>query len=183
VLPVPSRIYRITFGAPLTPSGSVGAMAIPEFILALRSRIGTDLLWLPGVSAVVVNGDGQLLLARRADNGLWAVVSGILEPGEEPAAAALRETLEETGAEVEVVRVSSVDVTDPVTYPNGDVCQFVDICFLCRYLSGELHPADGENTEVAWFAPGNLPTDMTASSRTRIAAALSGSAEAHFTRP
>ncbi|MFD5330678.1 NUDIX hydrolase [Cellulosimicrobium cellulans] len=30
-------------------------MPIPEFVAALRSRIGTDLLWMPGVSAVVVD--------------------------------------------------------------------------------------------------------------------------------
>src|SRR5450756_1873189 len=63
-------------------------MPIPDFVLALRSHIGKELLWMPGVSAVVVHEDGRLLLGRRADNGLWAVVSGILEPGEQPAVGA-----------------------------------------------------------------------------------------------
>lgn len=157
-------------------------MPIPEFILALRERVGNDLLWLPGVSAVVVDDAGRVLLARRADNGLWAVVSGILEPGEEPGSAALRETLEETGVTAELVRITSVDVTAPVTYANGDVCQFVDICFLCRYTGGDPHPADGENTQVGWFTPDALPPDMTPNSRTRLASALSGDAQAHFTR-
>src|SRR5665648_218290 len=70
-------------------------MPIPDFVLALRSHVGHELLWMPGVSAVVVHEDGRLLLGRRADNGLWAVVSGILEPGEQPALAAVREALDD----------------------------------------------------------------------------------------
>ena len=52
-------------------------MATPEFIVSLRQRIGHDMLWLPGVSIVVVDDAGRLLLGQRADNGRWAVVSGI----------------------------------------------------------------------------------------------------------
>ena len=57
---------------------------------------------MPGVSAVVVHDDGRLLLGRRSDNGLWAVVSGILEPGEQPAHAAVREVLEEGGVSAQI---------------------------------------------------------------------------------
>ena len=50
-------------------------MPIPDFVLTLRSHVGHELLWMPGVSAVVVHEGGRLLLGRRTDNGLWAVVS------------------------------------------------------------------------------------------------------------
>jgi 8-oxo-dGTP pyrophosphatase MutT (NUDIX family) len=49
------------------------------------------------VSAVVVHEDGRLLLGQRSDNGPWTVVSGIPEPGEQPALAVVREKAEETG--------------------------------------------------------------------------------------
>jgi hypothetical protein len=49
-------------------------MSIPDFVLALRSHVGHELPWMSGFS-VVVHEDGRLLLGRRADNGLWAVVS------------------------------------------------------------------------------------------------------------
>ncbi len=75
-------------------------MPIPEFVSRLRMRVGTELLWLPGVSAVVVDDAGRVLLGRRSDNGRWAVISGILEPGEQPAVAAAREVLEETGVSI-----------------------------------------------------------------------------------
>ncbi|MGO1336794.1 MAG: NUDIX domain-containing protein, partial [Cellulosimicrobium funkei] len=74
-------------------------MPIPDFVAALRSRVGTDLLWMPGVSGVVVDDAGRVLLGQRADSGQWAVISGILEPGEDPAVGLAREVLEETGVE------------------------------------------------------------------------------------
>lgn len=144
-------------------------MPIPDFVTDLRARVGTDLLWLPGVSGVVVDDDGRLLLGRRADSGLWAVVSGILEPGEQPAPAVVREVLEETGVHVEVVALTGVSVTERVRYPNGDQAQYLDVCFWCRPLSGEARVADDESLEVAWFAPDDLPAAMTTTSRERIA--------------
>ncbi|MCZ4275892.1 NUDIX hydrolase [Rhodococcoides yunnanense] len=156
-------------------------MPIPEFVLQLRSHVGTAPLWLSGVSAVIVD-DDRVLLTRRRDNGLWAVVSGILEPGEEPGPAALREISEETGIEAELVRLSSVDVTERITYPNGDVAQYLDITFLARHISGVARVADDENLAVDWFDVTSLPRDLTDTSRLRIDKALNGSREAWFRR-
>lgn len=65
-------------------------MPTPEFILKLREKIGHDPLWLVGVTAYIEDGDGRILLGRRADNGNWALISGINEPGEEPADTVIR---------------------------------------------------------------------------------------------
>jgi len=75
-------------------------MATPDFILSLRERIGTELLWLSGVTAVVLREGAagtEALLVRRSDNGAWTPVTGIIDPGEQPAVAAAREVLEEAG--------------------------------------------------------------------------------------
>lgn len=143
-------------------------MPVPEFVLRLREQVGTDLLWLPGVSAVVLDEDDRVLLGRRADNGRWAVVSGILEPGEEPAPAAAREALEETGVEVEVLALAAVSVGEPVDYPNGDRAQYLDLCFWCRPIGGRAHVADDESTAVGWFALDALPEPLNPSSGPRI---------------
>jgi 8-oxo-dGTP pyrophosphatase MutT (NUDIX family) len=158
-------------------------MPIPDFVTRLRSGVGHDLLWLPGVSAVVTDDDGRLLLGRRADNGRWAVVSGILDPGEEPAPAALREVLEETGIVAEVIALTAVSTSEPVTYPNGDRAQYLDLCFWCRRIGGEAHVADDESLEVGWFAPDALPEPLNPSSVERIARTLAHIADSSGTPP
>ncbi|MCE7078986.1 NUDIX domain-containing protein [Streptomyces sp. ST2-7A] len=153
-------------------------MATPEFILALREKIGNDPLWLPGVTAVVLDGD-RVLMVKRADNGAWTPVTGIVDPGEQPADAAVREVLEEAGAVAVPERLASVGVTAPVVYGNGDRSQYLDLTFRCRWVSGEPYPADGENTEARWFPLDALPP-MTEEMRGRIAAAVAEESAARF---
>lgn len=147
-------------------------MPVPEFVRRLRSHVGSDLLWLPGVTAVILDDADRVLLARRSDNGRWALVSGIVEPGEEPARALAREVAEEVGLVVEVVALAYVDVTPPMTYPNGDRAQYLDHTFWCRVVAGEAVVGDDESTDVGWFALDALPEPMTATSRDRLAQAL-----------
>jgi 8-oxo-dGTP pyrophosphatase MutT (NUDIX family) len=156
-----------------------GGMAIPQFIVDLRRRIGHDLLWLPGVTAVVVDDAGAVLLVRRSDNGQWAPVTGILEPGEEPAVCAVREVREETQVEAHAQRLVSVSPTEPVTHPNGDRAQYLDLTFRCAYVSGRAAVGDDESVEVGWFGAGDLPT-MHPQARVRVDRALAGAAEAVF---
>jgi ADP-ribose pyrophosphatase YjhB (NUDIX family) len=55
--------------------------------------------------AVVTDGEGRLLLVRRAhepSRGLWSLPGGRIEPGESAPAAAAREVAEETGLDVAV---------------------------------------------------------------------------------
>lgn len=157
-------------------------MATPDFVLALREKIGSLPLWISGVTAVVVRDVGDrrdVLLVRRADTGAWTPVTGIIDPGEQPAVAAAREVLEEADVVATPVRFSRLGVTDEVVYPNGDRAQYIDHTFLFRYVSGEPLPADGENTEARWFSFDGLP-EMSADMTKRIDAALSGELEARF---
>jgi ADP-ribose pyrophosphatase YjhB (NUDIX family) len=149
-------------------------MPIPAFVLALRSRVGHELLWLPGISAVVVHQDGRLLLGRRTDNGLWAVVSGIPEPGEQPALAAVREVLEETGINAVVQGLAAVSsAPEAIRYENEDLAQYLDLTFLCRAVgTGDPQVADDESTAVGWFEADALPEPLKKSSHARIAHAL-----------
>ncbi len=132
-------------------------MATPKFILELRAKIGHDLLWLTGISGVVLDDAEQVLLVRRADNGRWSLVAGILEPGEQPAVGLAREIQEETAVVVEVERLLSVQTLPPASYPNGDQVQFLDLCFRCRPLHGEPRVNDDESLDVAWFPLTDLP--------------------------
>ncbi|NJP65439.1 NUDIX hydrolase [Streptomyces spiramenti] len=149
-------------------------MTTPRFILDLRRRIGNDMLFLPGVSAVVLDDDGRVLLGRRADNGRWSLIAGIPEPGEQPARTAVREVLEETAVHCVPEEVVLVETLDPVRYPNGDLCQYMDVTLRCRATGGEARVNDDESLEVGWFALDALPPGLPDHALRRITLATAG---------
>lgn len=156
-----------------------GVVPIPDFVVELRRMVGTHQLWLPAVTAVIVrdqtgeqDGAREVLLTLRADNGRWAPVTGIIDPGEEPAVAAVREAREETCVDIEVQRLASVGVSPPVTHVNGDRGIYLDLTFACAWTGGEAAVGDDENTEVRWWPADALP-DMAPSLLRRIEAGLS----------
>lgn len=154
-------------------------MAAPEFILKLREKIGHDPLWIPAVRGVVVNADGHILLGQRSDNGRWALISGLLDPGEHPGPGLVREIFEETAVVAETERMVSVGVSGPVTFPNGDVCDFLDIVFRCRHVSGEPRVNDDESLAVGWFPLDGLP-DIRPRDRESIERALAPHDAVHY---
>ncbi|MFG2061499.1 NUDIX domain-containing protein [Micromonospora sp. NPDC048871] len=156
-------------------------MGVPDYILRLREHVGHDLLWLPSVSAVVCNEAGELLLGQRADDGRWAVPSGFVEPGEQPATAVVREVWEEAGLRVEPLRLSSA-VSHPHRYPNGDRCECLNLCFHCRPVGGQARVNDDESLAVGWFPPEELP-ELDEHSRLVIRHALDPQAPAFFLPP
>ena len=176
-------------------------MATPDFVLALREKIGTAPLWLSGVTAVVIRPSSrhvaggpttgeethevlpaelpEVLLVKRADNGAWTPVTGIIDPGEEPAVAAAREVLEEADIVAVPERLIWVHTTAPVIYGNGDRSQFLSLVFRFSYVSGEPSPADGENTEARWYRADALPPMSERMARS-VALALANDPQAVF---
>ena len=155
---------------------------VPDFIVELRRMVGHHPLWLPGVTAVITRGDDHVLLVRRSDNGAWTPVTGIADPGEQPAVTAAREALEETGVVVRVDRLCVVGVHPEVVYDNGDRASYLDLTFACTWLEGEAHVADDESSDVRWWPLSGLP-EMSDLMLGRIAAATSGEREARFVAP
>lgn len=149
----------------------------PDFIQELRRHVGHAELWLIGVTVIVVRGEAgaeEVLLVKRADDGRWTPVTGIVEPGEEPDLAGVRETLEETSVAVEIESLLAVQVTRKIEYPNGDRAQYLDHAFLARVAeegvaarddvgadddsgADEPRPADGENTAAEWVPLADVP--------------------------
>ncbi|TYL52946.1 NUDIX hydrolase [Agromyces mariniharenae] len=153
-------------------------MPTPDFVLELRRHVGTLPLSLVGVTAVILRGD-EVLLGRRSDNGAVTPVTGIVDPGEEPADAARREAFEEAGVRIRVDHLAWVHQIPRITYENGDQADYLDLTFRCMWLEGEPFPADGEMTEVGWHPLGDLPA-MSDEQRRRIAAAVDGQGAASF---
>lgn len=155
-------------------------MATPDFVLALRDKIGHHPLWLSGVTAVVIRGD-EVLLVRRADNGAWTPVTGIIDPGEQPAVAAEREILEEAGLVARAEAITWVQVIPEITYENGDRSQYLDLVFRCVWVSGDPYPADGENSEARWYRLDALP-ELSVNMRERIRSAVEFDGTTRFER-
>ncbi|MEU4238358.1 NUDIX domain-containing protein [Actinoplanes sp. NPDC026619] len=134
-------------------------MPASPYVTDLRAHVGHDLLLLPGAGAVVRDDQGRILLMRSGDDGRWALPAGMIEPGEQPADAALREIFEETGVVAEIERLAGVGMHESV-YPNGDHCQYLTVWFRCRAVGGEARPDGVESLEVGWFAPDTLPEGL-----------------------
>jgi ADP-ribose pyrophosphatase YjhB (NUDIX family) len=97
--------------------------------------------------AVIVDEHGLFLLIRRGQEpsaGTWSIPGGRVEPGETPAAAAVREAREETGLHVDVQRwVGRVERAGPAaTYVIDD--------FACTVVGGRLSAGD-DAVDVDWF--------------------------------
>lgn len=147
-------------------------MTTPSFIIELRKKIGHDLLWLNGVTGLVEDGNGRILLGQRADTGEWAMVYGINEPGEQPADTVVREIKEETGIDAEVTDlVAVISSSEIITYANDDKTQYMDHSFLCRLVPGgntEPFVGDDESLKVGWFSRDALPKPLAKSTVERL---------------
>ena len=98
-----------------------------------------------------------------------------MEPGERIVDCLVREVQEETGLEVEPIRLVGL-YSDPtfthITYPNGDQVHFVSATFQCRVIGGELRADNEESLEVVYFAPDALPEPVVCDHTLRIQEAL-----------
>lgn len=136
----------------------------------------------PAASAVVVDAEGQVLLAKRSDSGLWTIPGGEMTPGESIADTAVRETKEETGIDVEVVSLVGI-YSNPghvVEYADGEVRQQFSVCFACRPIEGELSASD-ETSEVGYFSTDEIGhMDIHPSIRLRISHCLEQRSEPYI---
>jgi 8-oxo-dGTP diphosphatase len=105
-------------------------------------------------AAVLVEEGSRVLLVRRANEpfrGMWTLPAGFVNGGENPAEAAARECLEETGLTVRVMRV--LDVISGREHERG--ADFI-IVYHAEVVSGEMAPADDADA-VEWFGRDRLP--------------------------
>jgi 8-oxo-dGTP pyrophosphatase MutT (NUDIX family) len=132
-------------------------MGMSEYVRELRALVGHRLLVVPGVSAIVFDDLGRVLLQQAKETGEWGVIGGDVEPGEEPAQAVVREVIEETALLVTPRRVSGVYRGRDITYLNGDRAQAVIIAFACAAAPGVPRVADDESLAVQYFSLDALP--------------------------
>jgi 8-oxo-dGTP diphosphatase len=96
-----------------------------------------------GVGAIVISEDKILLEKRKNEpgKGKWSVPGGLVDLGESPEQAVIREVKEETCLEVDTPRLIDV-VSDVSLDENGKVkYHFVIIDYLVNLKSGEVRAA------------------------------------------
>ena len=109
------------------------------------------------VAVVVLDAEGRVLMLERTDNGKWALPGGAQELGESVREAAVRETLEETGIDIEVSGVVGI-YSDPrhvIAYDDGEVRQEFSICLRGKAVGGTATTSD-ESQTVRWVEPSEL---------------------------
>ncbi|TWP51255.1 NUDIX domain-containing protein [Lentzea tibetensis] len=112
----------------------------------------------PSVTAAVRDNNGRILLIHKIDNDLWALPGGGHDPGERITDTVVREVREETGLDVEVLRLVGT-YTDPrhvMAYDDGEVRQQFSLCFEARWLGGNPREDGTETKEVRWVSPADL---------------------------
>jgi 8-oxo-dGTP diphosphatase len=125
--------------------------------------------WKLGAFVTLFDGDGQVLLVRRRDYPVWNLPGGAVERGETPWGAAVRETREETGLEIEVERLAGV-YSKP---SRGEIVLNFEGCV----VGGHLAPTE-EGVESRYFPVNALPETTLPKHVERIHDSAAGHAEA-----
>lgn len=129
------------------------------YILDLRKVVGHRPLIMTCAGVLIVNEKNELLLQKRADNGLWGYPGGSMELGDSFESCAAREVLEETGLVCEelVPYMNLSGESVHYTYPNGDEIYAAEAVFLCRKYHGKLRMQEEEVDKLQFFSPEEIP--------------------------
>jgi 8-oxo-dGTP pyrophosphatase MutT (NUDIX family) len=129
-----------------------------DYIKYIRDLVGRKAINLNGVKVLLFDGNGRLLLQKRAD-GIWDLPGGIVELGESLEEAAKREVAEETGLVIKDLNLFHV-FSGPdyfVKLQNGDQFYAITTVYTTKEFEGE-PKADGiEGVELAFFFEHEIP--------------------------
>ncbi|WP_170977409.1 NUDIX hydrolase [Halorussus salinisoli] len=114
--------------------------------------------------AAVTDDDGQLLCVYSPVREEWETPGGAGDPGERPTETARRETLEETGVECELTgvlhtRLMEIDLGEPELLPVP-IAEFTGRVVGGAELTGDDIEDHGEISDLDWFGPEELPTEI-----------------------
>jgi len=109
------------------------------------------------VGAVVGNDQGELLLVQRADSGVWLYPTGWADIGYSASEVAVKEVREETGIDVEPIRL--IAVLDGLRLGFHRIPLY-SLVFQCRTVGGKIEPHPLECLDAGWFAEDHLPEPL-----------------------
>jgi mutator protein MutT len=140
----------------------------PRRVRLLLTRFGNS-RFIVSAGAVIVNEQGQVLLLKhvfRTGSG-WGIPGGFVNTEEQPEAALRRELREEVGLEL-----SRVEIALARSFRHRQV----ELIYRCQ-PNGEAQPRGLEIKSAAWFAPADLPEELSTDQRELILRVLNDGAK------
>jgi ADP-ribose pyrophosphatase YjhB (NUDIX family) len=134
---------------------------VEEWLKHVGDGIGGYVTPKIAVGAVVGNEREEILLVQRSDSALWLYPTGWADIGYSASEVAVKEVYEETGIEIEPVRL--IAVLDGLRRGFTQVPLY-SLVFQCRVLGGTLRRHALECLDVGWFAEDALPTPLAGAS-------------------
>ncbi len=133
---------------------------VQEWLATVGSGVAGYVTPKVAVGAVVGNEDGEILLVQRGDSGVWLYPTGWADVGYSAAEVAVKEVREETGIEVEPLRL--IMVLDGLRLGITQIPLY-SLVFQLRPIGGELQAHPLECRAVGWFAEESLPSPLAGS--------------------
>lgn len=124
-----------------------------------------------GAFGMIFDEQKRVLLVHRRDYDLWNLPGGTLEDFEPPVQAVKREVKEETGLDVEVLKLMGIY--------NKENKNDMAFSFLCKVVGGEITLND-EADQIEYFEVDKLPANTVPKQVERIRDALLDPAEIIF---
>lgn len=133
-----------------------------NYIAEMRKDVGHAPLMVISCGIIIENSKGEILLQKRRDNGLWALIGGSMEIGEKFIETIKREAFEEAGIKINELSLFGIYSGEDriITYPNGDICCGTGIIFKTTGYSGEIQNNTEETLEHRFFDKTNLPDNV-----------------------
>ncbi len=137
-------------------------MQLLGYIMDLRQIVGTRPLIMTGACVIIIDKQDRILLQLRADNGLWGLPGGSLEPGESMEEVAKRELYEETGLIADDINLFDVFSGKDLyyQYPHGDEVYNVVVAYTCREYQGHISRDEKEVKDIKFFNIQDIPREI-----------------------
>ena len=126
-----------------------------------------------GAFAIIFDDEHRVLLCHRRDLDAWNLPGGLVESGELPTEAVIRETKEETGLDIAIERLVGV-------YGKADKDELV-FAFVCQAISGQLASTE-EADKCGYFEISRIPENTVPKQVGRIHDALHSKPQLVFRR-